>query len=130
MTINIQRWNNCKLTRNFEHMAQQLIDAKARYQSVEVKTGVPWPVIAVIHMRESSQSWAGSLAQGDPWNIVSTHVPRGRGPFKSWVEAAIDALAKCAPYLARWKDWSLSGTLDRLEAYNGIGYKSKGVPSP
>jgi lysozyme family protein len=91
---------------------------------------VPWAVIAVIHERESSQDWSGSLAQGDPWNRVSVHVPAGRGPFKSWEEAAVDALVNCAPYAARNKDWSIGGTLTKLEEYNGLGYASRGVPSP
>ena len=87
-------------------------------------------MIAAIHERESSQNWFASLAQGDPWNRVSVHVPAGRGPFKSWEEAAIDALAHCAPYAARNRDWSVGGTLTMLEQYNGLGYAARGVPSP
>lgn len=129
-TANAKRWANAKVTRNFSTIGKNLVAAKSRYRAVEAKTGVPWFVIAVIHMRESSQSWTGSLAQGDPWNRVSVHVPKGRGPFTSWEEAAIDALVNCAPYLSRNKDWSVGGTLASLEGYNGLGYKSKGVPSP
>lgn len=127
---NARRWANAKVTRDFSTIAKNLVKAKARYQAVEKATGVPWFVIAVIHMRESSQNWAGSLAQGDPWNKVSVHVPAGRGPFNSWEEAAIDALVNCGPYAARNKDWSVGGTLALLERYNGLGYASKGVPSP
>ena len=127
---NAKRWANAKITRNFSTIAKNLVAAKPRYKAVEAKTGVPWFVIAAIHMRESSQSWLGSLAQGDPWNRVSTHVPRGRGPFNSWEEAAIDALTKCHPYAARNKDWSVGGTLALLEGYNGLGYASRGRPSP
>ena len=131
---NAQRWQQATLTRKTEavSVAKSLISASARqrYQTVEQYTGVPWPVVAVIHERESSQDWGASLAQGDPWDKVSVHVPAGRGPFKSWTEAAIDALIKCPPYLARHKDWSIAGTLTALETYNGIGYASRGVPSP
>ena len=87
-------------------------------------------MIAVIHERECSQDWTGSLAQGDPWNRVSVHVPAGRGPFRSWEEAAIDALVNCAPYAARNKDWSIGRTLAKLEQYNGLGYAARGRPSP
>ena len=104
--------------------------AKQRYRSVGAQTKVPWYAIAVIHERESSQSWAASLAQGDPWNQVSIHVPRGRGPFASWEAAAVDALANCAPFAARWTDWSIGGLLTLLEEYNGLGYAMRGVPSP
>lgn len=127
---NAKRWANAKVSRNFVGIAKALIASKDRYQAVEAKTGVPWFVIAVIHERESSQNWGRSLAQGDPWNRVSVHVPAGRGPFISWEAAAIDALANCHPYLARHKDWSVGGMLAALEAYNGVGYAGMGKPSP
>ncbi|WP_316158480.1 MULTISPECIES: hypothetical protein [unclassified Bradyrhizobium] len=127
---NLARWQRAKATRDFSSVARRLVASNARYQVVSVRAGVPWHVIAVIHERESSQSWSASLAQGDPWGRVSVHVPAGRGPFKSWEDAAVDALANCAPYAARWKDWSIGGTLTLLEQYNGLGYARRGVPSP
>jgi len=121
---NAKRWQNAKLTRGpeFIPVAKRLGAAKDRYVAVEKRTGVPWPFIAVAHQRESSQDWSGSLAQGDPWNKVSTHVPAGRGPFKSWEDAAYDALVNCGPFTARNKDWSIGGLLTLLEQYNGLGY--------
>ena len=129
---NIRRWNAAKLTRGpeFDPVAKRLVAAKPRYQAVEKAIGVPWPFIAVTHQRESSQNWDRSLAQGDPWNRVSVHVPAGRGPFRSWEEAAIDALVNCAPYAARNKDWGIGRTLAKLEQYNGLGYAARGRPSP
>lgn len=129
---NAKRWANAKSTRKAESasVALRLYKARQRYQTVERQTGVPWPAIAVIHERESSQQWNASLAQGDPWNRVSVHVPAGRGPFESWEAAAIDALVKCPPFLARHKDWSIAAALTALETYNGIGYAARAVPSP
>lgn len=129
---NAKRWAVARATRDFSAIARRLVasNAKATYQSVSAKTGVPWAVIAVIHERECSQNWARSLAQGDPWDRVSVHVPAGRGPFKSWEEAAIDALVNCPPYFARNKDWSIGATLTRLEEYNGLGYAARDLPSP
>jgi lysozyme family protein len=129
---NATRWANARLTRNFASVAKHLVSppAKSRYQAVAAKTGVPWPFIAVIHEKECSQDWTGSLAQGDPWNRVSVHIPAGRGPFRSWDEAAIDALVNCSPHAARNRDWSIGGTLTMLEMYNGLGYASRGRPSP
>jgi len=126
------RWANAKPTRKAEavKVASRLYRAKRRYEAVERETGVPWSAIAVIHERESSQDWKASLAQGDPWNRLSVHVPAGRGPFVSWEAAAIDALVKCPPFLARHKDWSIAAALTALETYNGIGYAARGVPSP
>lgn len=129
---NAQRFAAAKPTRNFAAVARALVqpEAKAQYQAVAAATGVPWPVIAVIHEREGSQDWTRSLAQGDPWNKISVHVPIGRGPFRSWREAAIDALMNCSPYLARHHDWSIGGLLTALEAYNGLGYAARDLPSP
>ena len=129
---NAKRWNNAKMARGseFAAVAGKLVAAKPRYQAVAAKTGVPWFVIAVIHQRESSQNFGRSWAQGDPWNDVSTHVPKGRGPFKSLEDAAVDALVNCPPCAARNNDWSVGGTLALLERYNGLGYANRGLPSP
>jgi lysozyme family protein len=129
---NADRWTKAKLTRGpeFGPVARRLVAAKARYQAVEARTGVPWPFIAVTHQRESSQDWNTQLGQGDPLNRVSTHVPKGRGPFATWEDGAYDALVNCSPYGARKKDWSIGGTLTMLEQYNGLGYASRGRPSP
>jgi len=131
---NAARWNKASVLPSLIHfvdsVAHRLVDAKDRYEKVSASTHVPWPVIAVIHERESSQSWKASLAQGDPWNHVSVHVPRGRGPFNSWEEAAEDALVICPPHAAKWDDWSIGGALTLLESYNGLGYFRMGIPSP
>lgn len=131
---NANRWDRAKVKAaskaSFASVAKKLVAAKDRYQDIEALTGVPWFIIAVIHQRESSQRWDRSIAQGDPWNKKSTHVPKGRGPFKSFEDAAVDALKNCAPYAARWKDWSPGGAMTLLEHYNGLGYANRGLPSP
>jgi lysozyme family protein len=131
---NLVRWGACHILpewmRILDTVAHRLVNARQRYVTVEIKTGVPWAVVAVIHQREASQSWAGSLAQGDPWDRVSVHVPRGRGPFTSWEVAAEDALFVCPPHAAKWDDWSIDGALTLLEQYNGLGYAAMGRPSP
>ncbi|MGX1105460.1 hypothetical protein [Bradyrhizobium elkanii] len=129
---NANRWARAKLTRNFTAVAKRLVapTAKARYQAVAAKTGVPWFFIAVAHEREASQNWNTQLGQGDPLGSVSVHVPKGRGPFKTWEDGAYDALVNCAPFAARNKDWSIGGTLTMLEQYNGLAYANKGRPSP
>ncbi len=135
-TANAARWRamrvTAELTPQIDLVAGRLIAtaARQRYQDVSAQTRVPWYVVAVIHERESSQSWVASLAQGDPWDKVSIHVPKGRGPFASWEAAAIDALEKCPPAAAHWTDWSIGGLLTLLEEYNGLGYAARGVPSP
>lgn len=134
-TTNAARWARAKFTRStkINAAAAKIAANRARYEVVEKATGVPWDVIGVIHYRESSNDFAGVLHNGQ--KIIgkgkkTTLVPKGRGPFSTWEQAAIDALANCHPYLAKNKDWSIGTTLDKLEAYNGLGYRNKGMPSP
>lgn len=107
-------------------VAERLVapNAKSIYQHIESLTTVPWHTIAVIHEREASQSWLANLAQGDPFNRPSIHEPKGRGPFKSFTDAAVDALINCAPHAGKWRDWTAGGTLSILELYNGEGYEN------
>lgn len=133
---NQKRWKemtvNPSQEKTFKAIANKLSapDAVKRYKAISAKTGVPWQVIAVIHYREANQDWNANLAQGDPWNRKSIHVPAGRGPFPSFEDAAYDALTNCAPFAAHNKDWSAGGTLALLEKYNGLGYANRGLPSP
>ncbi len=133
---NANRWNGMQVTANRVLLVNEIADrllatsAQNQYKAVQAQTTVPWFVIAVIHERESSQSWTASLAQGDPWNQVSVHVPRGIGPFDSWQAAAIYTLTNCRPLLAHWDDWSIGGMLTALECENGLGYAERGLPSP
>jgi lysozyme family protein len=131
---NAKRWANAKLTREaeFTKPAKVAVANKGRYLAIARSAGMPdiaWVFIAVSHYRESSQDFSRSLAQGDPWNAISIHVPADRGPFKSFEDAAVDALVKCSPYAAKLKDWSIGGTLTNLERFNGVGYAARGVPS-
>src|SRR6185437_7621190 len=136
IALNNARWKACVISGSkvdaFKLVSARLVGpvAKAMYQRVEARTHVPWFVIAVIHERECSQNFKLGLGQGDPWNAKSVHVPKGRGPFASWEDAAYDALVNCAPYAARWTDWSIGGILTLLEQYNGLGYAMRSVPSP
>ena len=123
-------WDRACRTRDFNPVAVRLLTLKPRYLEIERATGVPWFVIAVIHNRESGARFDRNLANGEPLDRVTTLVPKGRGPFKTFEDSAVDALLNCAPFLGKHTDWSLTGTLTAIEQYNGLGYARLGVPSP
>lgn len=101
------------------------------YDEVEAGTGVPWWVIGGIDYREESFKHSGYLGNGDPWNKKSIHVPRGRGPFKSWYEGAIDAIHyRGWDKLPSGGHWDIVTALIKCEAYNGAGYAHMGKRSP
>lgn len=126
-------WKSMTVTRKAEcdQAARRILAAKARYQAVERTTGVPWFWIGVVHMRESSNNFAGVLHNGE--HIIGSDrktrlVPEGRGPFATWEAAALDALAMHG--LNRIKDWPIARLGYEAERFNGWGYIPRGVNSP
>lgn len=120
-------WNCCVIKPDRAHevllVSNKIFLNSESYRAVESLTGVPWIFVGMVHYREADFNFGLSIAQGDPWASVSRHVPRGRGPFKSWHDAAVDALIRCAPFAAKWKDWTPGGLLTIGEMYNGTGYE-------
>jgi len=128
------RWEKCHVSAvkgpAFAKIADRIKANKAVYDDIAKATGVPWWFIGMVHYRESNLNMATNIANGQAFNKKTTIVPKGRGPFKSFKDAAIDALVNCPPYAAKNKDWSAAGALTKFEAYNGLGYANKGLPSP
>lgn len=113
-----------------DRQARLLFSNKARYVTVARATNVPWWIIAIIHMREASGLFTGVLHNGE--KIIGTGrkttlVPAGRGPFKTWEEAAIDALNMKA--LGKVRAWPIARICYEVEAYNGWGYWWRGDKS-
>jgi lysozyme family protein/peptidoglycan hydrolase-like protein with peptidoglycan-binding domain len=115
-----------------DQMVRRLTANKARYQKVAKAIGMPWYVVGIIHSLEAGGNFTKHLHNGDPRTARTTHVPAGRPktgkpPF-TWEASAIDALSG----FRAWKDWSVPGTLFKLEGYNGFGYRDHHptVPSP
>lgn len=107
--------------------------SRDRYQRVEKATGVPWHFIAATHALEASFNFRAHLHNGDfPLTARTRQVPAGRPsqwlPPSDWESSAKDALRLLG--FTGQTDWSLERTLYRLEAYNGLGYRALGVPSP
>lgn len=112
--------------------AQYAVDNKRRY--TEIGSTVPWPLIAVIHKRESDAQdkhgnplFTSYLGNGQPLNRRTTIVPKGRGPFASFAEGARDALKIDGLDLVI--DWRLEKVLYNGELLNGAGYHMRGLPS-
>lgn len=109
-----------------------------RYAEASTKTGVPQIWMATSFEREASSDFTRSPAQGDPLDRVSTHVPRGRGPFKTatntwpqaWTDAAIDAYHLDRLDAVGAANWTWPLACFYAELFNGFGYRSHGVRSP
>jgi lysozyme family protein len=111
--------------------AVNLIKAnKARYQTVEAATNVPWFVVALVHFADRALDFSTCL-NGDPLKSVTIHVPKGRGPFASWEESAIDFLRLDGFQIADPSGFlNVGRLLFRIESHDGFGYRTHNVKSP
>ncbi len=109
---------------------QKIVANEAIYREIQYATLVPWYMVAAIHNLESTMDFNACLHNGDPWNKPTTHVPKGRGPFRSFSESAIDALKMEG--LDGSRNWTLERILYECEMYNGSGYLKyhPDTPSP
>lgn len=130
------RFRSCTLNAGRQEETERIITRmmknRSRYESVAEKTSVPWYVIALLHDMECDGNFDCHLHNGDPLTRRTVNVPKGRpatgSPPFTWEESAVDALHVDA--FDVWKDWSVAGTLFKIEAYNGWGYRGKGVATP
>ncbi|SRR6266700_182097 len=101
---------------------------RTEYAEVEQATGVPWWLVAVLHRRESNADFNSYLGNGEPLGRKTKLVPKGRGPFATFLDGAVDALR--IDGLSSVQDWRLEKALYYCELFNGAGYDMRGLPSP
>lgn len=131
-------WAKAKATNNAESMkvAKKIIDNEGILMQVQNATDVPWWLIGAWLYRESDLDFNTYLGNGQSIHHVTTIVPKGRGPFATFQEGAIDAI--------RYEDnqrgggfykigraaWTIEYCLWASETWNGWGYTSHNVNSP
>jgi lysozyme family protein len=126
-------WATCKIDPNripeVKRICEKIRSIKEKhYEPITEATGVPWKMIGILHYREASLRLEACLHNGQPWNKVTTWVPKGRGPWKSFAEAGIDAMIYDGLHKVRFDDEVTM--LIFAEKYNGLGYRKSGELSP
>jgi lysozyme family protein len=113
-----------QLTARAEEILALAQQHRSEWDAVEAATGVPrlWGIASF--ERESSSDYARSPAQGDRWDRTSTDIPRGRGPFKSWGDACVDAYR--IDHLDQVRQWTWTRACYEGELYNGFGPRNHG----
>ena len=118
--------------------ALKIIANKDRYKTVETLTGIPWFVVGCIHFREcnidkitGAPSFNEYLGNGESLHRITKLVPKGRGPWSSFDEGAVDALVTVENLNDIPYDGS-EGCAYAFEKINGFGYRnpSRNIPSP
>jgi lysozyme family protein len=98
---------------------------------------IPWYFVGVIHMMEASGSFNCHLHNGDSLANQTVCDPKGRpvlpplagiGKPYTWQESARDALTM--ENYDKMHEWTVTRMLARMEAYNGFGYRKRGIYSP
>lgn len=115
------------------HEAQAILapEARARFEAVERRTGVPWFVTGIVLTREagSPPNFHAWLHNGDPMfdhtsaarRTVNVPAHRPPDPAVSWEDGAVDAY-EIEGLLDR-SDWSPALVAWLLEKFNGFGYR-------
>ncbi len=121
-------WQTCTNNPDYRELDWYIGKIKGnqtRYKQIEVKTGVPWYVVAVIHGMESSFDFDCHLHNGDPLSERTIECPAGRptngSPPFTWEDSAIDALKYDGALEVRI--WNVPTIFFFLEGYNGWGYR-------
>jgi lysozyme family protein len=96
------------------------------WAEVTAKTGVPrlWGIASF--ERESSSNYSCSPAQGDPWDKVSVHVPRGLGPYADWGDSCVAAYDIDKLDAVGAPNWTWTRACYEGELYNGFGPRAHG----
>jgi lysozyme family protein len=127
-----QRWSTCIIEplamMEVRTVSAKLLQFRHKYETIERKCGVPWYLVGVLHYRESSFSFERNLCNGEDLDHITTMVPKGRGPYHTWEESAIDALMLQNLHLI--PHWSIERVIFEAERYNGFGYRKRGLESP
>jgi lysozyme family protein len=106
-----------------------------RYRALGQELAIPWFFLGIVHAMEANMDFKRHQHNGDPLTARTTHVPAGRPPQGqppfSWEDSARDAMAmKGLVGLTGPNDWSIARMLFRWEAFNGFGYRARGLASP
>jgi lysozyme family protein len=110
--------------------AQSAMANRDTYVRIQTATGIPWPMLAAIHWRESDADFRTYFGNGQSLDRVTTEVPRGRGPFRgpdAFFNGAVDAIR-----IEGWNtitDWRLEKQLYYTLLFNGIGTEAFSHPS-
>lgn len=106
--------------------AKLILQGKETYIETVEGTNVPWYFIGLTHYREGDCDFTTHPHNGDSLKARTKDEPSGRpvagNPPFSWQESAKDCYFTLKK-LDRFTSWSLPEILERLEAFNGFGYR-------
>ena len=112
--------------RQAQDVAKRLLLSKDRFLTLQKTSGVPALWVMPVFERENP-SFSTYLGNGDSLSRATVHVPKHRGPFGSWEEGALDALALDG--ITGHADWNWPFACYMWEKWNGFGPRQHGRPT-
>lgn len=110
---------------------------QTRYEVIQrMRTnGVPAPILFCLHYRESDNDFHAHAHEGSPLTHRTRDEPKGRLPSPeppyTFEQSAFDAYYVCErPPLDRINWGDMQAALDKMESFNGFGYRALGVAAP
>lgn len=110
---------------------------RARYEVIQAMrpNGVPAPILFCLHYRESDNDFRCHAHEGSRLTARTRDEPKGRPltpePPYCFEQSAFDAYYVCEhPALdqVRWAE--MQAALDKMESFNGFGYRARGINAP
>ena len=132
----LELFNACQIRpskgKEVEARVEHLIANEPRYRALGMTLQIPWYFIGIVHSMEANFSFTSHVHNGDPLDARTIQEPKGRpiagNPPFSWEQSATDAFT--LKKLVALSKWDTAESLYRLEAYNGFGYRSRGIATP
>lgn len=130
----------CEIDKGYEKQVEKSVELVEqgfiRYLAVSLELGFKgaqaevfaW-ILGALHFKEASCNFNGVLHNGERiigTGELTTLVPKGRGPFETWEEAAIDAINLNGKRWSKLREGSsdIGDILYAMERFNGTGYIS------
>jgi lysozyme family protein len=136
------RWDAAKIRPQFNIALDKVVfwyqKRQDRYQAIQDMrpNGVPAPIAYCLHYRESDNDFTCHFHEGSPLTHRTRYEPKGRLPAPAeppftWQQSAEDAYYVCEhPTLDRINWHRLQTALDKMESFNGFGYRKRGIAAP
>jgi lysozyme family protein len=110
---------------------------RSRYEVIQNMrpNGVPAPILFCLHSRESDNDFRAHAHEGSPLTHRTRDEPKGRLPAPeppyTFEQSAEDAYYVCEhPALDKIRWGEMQAALDKMESFNGFGYRARGINAP
>lgn len=125
----LKNWNRAEITEQtrLDRGLQKVRPNYDEYRKISKQLGCSLFALICSHYREASCDLDRQILNGQPWDIKTSIVPKGEGPFNDFVESCERGF-EIKPEMENPNN--IIDLLHFLERWNGWGYRRRGILSP